>query len=113
VTLSGAPFFELRGDDLVAVLDAAGSSQAALVGCDGGGPVAMLAAATYPHRVTALVLVNTFARLARADDYPDGAPPLVLEDWVDHIGSQWGGDPGFQLIAPSVQRDPQVAAQYT
>ena len=64
------------------MLDAVGSTGAALVGCDGGGPVAMLAAGTHPDRVTGLVLVNTFARLARAEDYPAGVPPAVLDSWL-------------------------------
>jgi len=39
---SGEPFFEQSTDDLVAVLDAVGSQQAAVIGCDGGGPVAAI-----------------------------------------------------------------------
>ena len=71
---TGTPFFEQSSDDLIAVLDAAGIERAAIIGCDGGGPVALVAAATYPDRVSALVLVNTFARMKRSDDYPAGVP---------------------------------------
>jgi pimeloyl-ACP methyl ester carboxylesterase len=108
------PYFEQFSDDLVAVLDAAGSERAALIGCDGGGPVALLAAATYPRRIEALVLVNTFARLAQADDYPVGAPPAVLEDWLAAVDGQWGsGDTGFALTAPSAVGDERLARQFT
>jgi class 3 adenylate cyclase len=105
-------FFEQSTDDLVAVLDSAGSQQAALIGCDGGGPVAMLAAGTHPNRVTALVLVNTFARLARADDYPAGAPPAILTYWLENATQQWAGDPGFELTAPSERSDSEIAEQF-
>jgi class 3 adenylate cyclase len=109
----GQSFFEQSTDDLVAVLDDAGSAQAALVGCDGGGPVAMLAASTYPRRVSALVLVNTFARLALAPDYPIGTPQHVLDGWLENTTRQWNGMPGFEVTAPSVQGDQQTAAQFT
>ena len=109
---SGDPFFEQSTDDLIAVLDAAGSRRAALIGCDGGGPVAMLAAGTHPQRVAALVLVNTFARMAQSDDYPAGIPTSVLDAWLNDSTEQWNGEPGFYLNAPSARDDPDVAAQF-
>jgi pimeloyl-ACP methyl ester carboxylesterase len=48
--------------DVRAVMDAAGSQRAALIGVSEGGPMMMLMAATYPERVSALVLVGTFVR---------------------------------------------------
>ena len=110
---SGEPFFEQSTDDLVAVLDAVDAPRAALIGCDGGGPVALLAAGTYPRRVAALVLVNTFARMARSDDYPAGIPTSVLEAWLADSTEQWKGEPGFLLNAPSARDDQEAAAQYT
>ena len=47
-------------DDARIVLDAAGSNEAALIGDAEGGPMAMMFAATYPQRIRALALVNTF-----------------------------------------------------
>jgi pimeloyl-ACP methyl ester carboxylesterase len=79
---SGESFFEQSTDDLMAVLDAADAQRAALIGCDGGGPVALLAAGTHPQRVAALVLVNTFARMARSNDYPAGIPTATLDAWL-------------------------------
>ena len=87
---SGEPFFEQSTDDLVAVLDAVDSQRAAVIGCDGGGPVALLAAGTHPPRVAALVLVNTFARMAQADDYPAGIPTSVLEAWLADVDRRSG-----------------------
>ena len=110
---SGEPFFEQSTDDLVAVLDAVDAPRAALIGCDGGGPVALLAAGTYPRRVAALVLVNTFARMARSDDYPAGIPTSVLEAWLADSTEQWKGEPGFLLNAPSARDDQEAGAQYS
>ncbi len=109
----GAAYVERSADDLVAVLDAAASPQAVLVGCDGAGPVAIAAAATYPHRVRALVLVNTFARMARDDDYPAGVPVDVLDAWLAQAPGQWHGVPGFVLNAPSVEGDAELTEQFT
>lgn len=64
--------FEERIDDIRAVMDAAGSSRAALVGISEGAPMSILFAATYPTRVAALVLVASFARMLWAPDYPWG-----------------------------------------
>ncbi|MGX9118730.1 alpha/beta fold hydrolase [Mesorhizobium sp. BHbsci] len=43
-------------DDVRAVMGAAGSRRAALLGASEGAPMAMLFAATYPERMRALVL---------------------------------------------------------
>ena len=48
--------FEQRMDDIRAVMDAAGSERAAVLGTSEGAPMAALFAATYPERATALVL---------------------------------------------------------
>src|SRR3974390_2434127 len=63
---------EERMDDIRAVMDAVGSERAGLIGVSGGGPLATLFAATYPERVSALVLWSTYARGLQAPDYPIG-----------------------------------------
>ena len=50
------PTLEAQMDDVRAVLDAAGSEQAALFGSGHGGQMCALFAATYPERTSALVL---------------------------------------------------------
>src|ERR1700730_12507455 len=49
--VSSIPDLQTRMDDVRAVMDAAGSSRAALVGVSEGGPMTILFAATYPRRV--------------------------------------------------------------
>ncbi len=57
---SGSP--EGRSDDVRAVMDAVGSERAALIGQVDGAPIALFFAATYPHRVSALVIIEGVAR---------------------------------------------------
>jgi pimeloyl-ACP methyl ester carboxylesterase len=47
---------EQRIDDIRAVMDAAGSERAAVMGVSEGGTVSALFAATYPDRVSSLIL---------------------------------------------------------
>jgi len=61
---------EERMDDIRAVMDAAGSEQAALVGLGEGAPIGALFAATYPERTTALVLINAAPRMTRSPELP-------------------------------------------
>ncbi|MDQ3645956.1 MAG: alpha/beta hydrolase, partial [Actinomycetota bacterium] len=74
VPLHALPTMEERMDDFRAVLDAAGSERAAIVGQGHGGPTCILFASTYPDRVSSLVLYDTYARWMRDDDYPPGMP---------------------------------------
>jgi class 3 adenylate cyclase len=67
----------------------------------------------YPQRISALVLVNTFARMAAAPDYPAGVPGTVLDMWLTNTDNQWGGDPGFEVNAPSVAGDRELGAAFT
>ena len=64
VSLTELPSLEVWIEEVLAVMDAVGSERAALLGGGGGGPMAIMFAATHPERVAALVLVNSFARVA-------------------------------------------------
>ena len=70
--VAGAPTLEARMDDVRAVMDAAGSERAAIMGWSEGVAMSALFAATYPQRAWALVLYGGFARELRAPDYPWG-----------------------------------------
>ncbi|HEY1237480.1 MAG TPA: adenylate/guanylate cyclase domain-containing protein [Solirubrobacterales bacterium] len=84
------PTLEQRMDDLRAVMDAADCERAAVVGMSEGGPTALLFAALYPERVSALVLWATFARLAWAPDYRQGIDVEEAEEFMDQIEESWG-----------------------
>src|SRR6059058_4847223 len=76
--VSEAPSLEARMDDVSAVMDAAGSERAALIGVSEGVPMSILFAATYPERVRALVSSGGLARTTEAPDYPWALPAEVL-----------------------------------
>jgi class 3 adenylate cyclase len=93
------PTLEERMDDVRAVMDAADCEKAAVVAISEGGPMALLFAATYPERVSALVLWATYARMAWAPDYPDGIEVEEGEQFCDQIKEAWGHGRVWPLIA--------------
>lgn len=106
--LGQPPTLEQGMDDLAAVLDAVGSQRTALFGISEGGMMSVLYAASFPERVSHLVLYGTYARVTRADDYPAGVPRHVFERWLDSTASGWGGPVGLELWAPSVVGDEEM-----
>jgi pimeloyl-ACP methyl ester carboxylesterase len=99
------PTLEERMDDVRAVIDAAGWERAVIWGVSEGGPMAMMFAATYPHRVQALVLYGTFARFSRAHDYPHGLSPESSAKWVAGLEAAWGTGQLSRSFAPSTSND--------
>jgi len=81
---------EERMDDLRAVMDAAGSERAAIYGGSEGGALSILFTATYPERVSALVLYGAYPRMAWAPDYPDGVPEEIVDAGLGHLEEHWG-----------------------
>ena len=67
--VSRAPTLEEQMDDVVAVMNAAGSERAAVFALLEGGAMAALFAATHPERTTALVLYEAQPRMSWAPDY--------------------------------------------
>ena len=72
VPVSAAAALEQRLDDVRAVMEAAGIERAVLLGVSEGGPLCSLFAATYPEKTEALVMIGSYARRLRDDDYPWG-----------------------------------------
>ncbi len=89
---------EDRMDDIRAVMDAAASERAAIIGLSEGGPLAILFAATYPERTSALVLWDTYARGHLGTDYPIGLDPLVTKQFIEHIAAVWGSGHAMQAF---------------
>lgn len=86
-------------NDVKVVMDAVGIERAAIHSFDSAGEMAMLFAAQYPERVVSLVLVNTFARLQRADDFPLGLTQEQWERYLDFWRSNWGTGRVFALMS--------------
>ena len=99
------PTLEQRMDDVRGVMDAVGSERATILGVSEGGPLSALFAATYPKRTTALVLCNSFARLAWAADYPWGRTRDEFEARISAIRSAWGTGTFWASMTPSLAKD--------
>lgn len=101
--VDGAPTLEERMDDIRAVMDAVGSERAAIWGFSEGAPMAALFAATYPERVSALVLYAGLARATATADYP-WAPATADGRWR-RVVRDWGTGRNLEVFAPSVAGD--------
>src|SRR3954449_3796538 len=97
---AGQLSLEQRMQDLNAVLDEIGSTRTALLGASEGGPMCTLYAATYPERVSHLVLYGTWARFLRDHDYPLGVAPEAFDEIVALATAGWGRGDVLELVAP-------------
>jgi class 3 adenylate cyclase len=105
---------EQAAEDLMTVLDAVGTSEAALLAVSTHVPVALLAAATHPLRVSSVIVVSGYARLRQADDYPEGFPAELLDQFredtldVEEHGRGDGNDERLDdvdMMVPSLAGD--------
>jgi hypothetical protein len=109
VPIANPPTLEEWMDDVRVVMDAVGSERAALIAHSGGGTMAMLFAATFPARVTHLVLLEGYSRLVSTADHPPGVPPQWVEALEFMIRTEWGTGRSFAATAPSLAEDPGFA----
>jgi pimeloyl-ACP methyl ester carboxylesterase/DNA-binding NarL/FixJ family response regulator len=89
------PSLETRMDDVRAVMDAAGSGRAVLLGASEGAPMSILFAATYPQRTRALVLYGGYAHF---HTWVMGSDALAK--FLDGAESAWGSGATLQHFAP-------------
>ena len=104
---SELPTLEQRMDDVRCVLEAVGSERAALIGVSEGGPMSALFAATYPERTVALVMIGTYAKRIRSDDYPWAPSAAQRERFLEELREHWGSPIGLEERAPGKADDPQ------
>ena len=77
-------------DDIRAVMDAAGSDRALLVGVQDGGMLCALFAASYPERTSGLVTFGSGPRGLWATDYPWGWTEPQWDAWFNVVETSWG-----------------------
>ena len=107
----GDSTLEERMDDLRAVLAAAGSERAAVLGFSEGGALSMLFAATYPERVRQLVLYASFACISEAPDYPEGVEGgRNMERLREALATAWGQGTTLDLMAPGLVHSSRARA---
>jgi class 3 adenylate cyclase/pimeloyl-ACP methyl ester carboxylesterase len=109
----GMPSFEQRVDDVGAIMDAIGSRRAVLLGCSEGGPISMMFTATYPQRVSHLVLFGSVARFVSAPDYPFRLSEEETVRGMDQLWARnWGTGVSIPYFLPSFANNPYVVRQY-
>jgi len=99
--------WETRVEDMIAVLDAVGSKRPAILAFGDACPAAMLFAATQPERVSALIVVNPFSRMTRADDYPFGMTADEVPAFMNGLRALWGTEGLAPFVYPSRAQDPR------
>jgi pimeloyl-ACP methyl ester carboxylesterase len=102
---------EERMDDVRAVMDAAGSERAVLMGISEGAPLSMVFAATHPERTAALIFVGGEVKEILEDDWPLGQE--TRDEYEGHLqkilsGEFAWGQPKRVWFAPSKGNDPAV-----
>ncbi len=105
--VSTMPGMDQRMDDVRAVMDAAGSRSAALLGVSEGGSLAALFAATHPERCRALVLYGAFAEFRYW--FPTRER---LERFFDYAETGWGTGANIAVWAPSRKDDQAFKAWF-
>lgn len=111
-TLEGVTSEQLA-DDVISVMDAAGSTEAVLLGWLDAGAICLLAAARHPDRVKAVIAGETLAAGHPDDDHPFGIAPELVGLAVDVIRSGgWGTATLIEMILPGIAADPRKRAFY-
>ncbi|HUE87115.1 MAG TPA: adenylate/guanylate cyclase domain-containing protein [Vicinamibacterales bacterium] len=113
VSDAALPTLEQRMDDVRAVMDAAGSQRAALLGVSEGGPMCALFAATYPERTTGLMMFGSYPVRCRTEDYPWGPTQEEHDQFIAVVRSQWGGPVGLEARMPSMAHDAHFRQWWT
>jgi pimeloyl-ACP methyl ester carboxylesterase len=100
--VSDAPSLEQRMDDVRAIMDAIGSRRATLFGHSEGCAMSALFAATYPERVSRLILFGGY--VTRRD--------LNIAEVLEQRVKFWGTGAMLKRVAPSLAADPAAVAQF-
>jgi class 3 adenylate cyclase len=102
VPVQDLPTLEQRMDDVRAVMDAVGSTRAAIFGASEGGNMSMLFAATYPERTAGLCTFGCTARRLRSPDYPWAPTWEERQVGIAYAERNWERGLGWDDIAPSL-----------
>src|SRR6476660_1453376 len=104
--ISGAPSLEQRMDDVRAVMDDIGSQRTVLLGLSEGSAMSALFAATYPERVSQLILYGGFAR--GADLWGSDSSMEKVSRRIKH----WGSGGLIKGVIPSLAENQDAVSQF-
>jgi pimeloyl-ACP methyl ester carboxylesterase/DNA-binding SARP family transcriptional activator len=111
IPVDAPPLLEERMDDVRAVMDAAGSERAVVMGFSEGGAMSAMFAAAHPERTAGLVLWGTWCRQLRDQDFPLGwTREQGMRRFVRPI--QQRGVVAPQWFVPSLAGDPAFLAWF-
>jgi class 3 adenylate cyclase len=102
--ISDAPSLEQRMDDVRAVMDDVGSPRAVIMGFSEGCPMSALFAATYPERISHLILFGGFAVAA-----------MLSNDMEERIAQRlklWGTGEMIKTLSPSQATNQNAIIQF-
>ena len=102
---------EERMDDVRAVMDAAGSESAVLMGSSEGGPMSILFAASHPDRVRALVLSGAEVKEETTVDWPWGESTRAEFEascTIENVVARWGKGLAAARLVPSRKDDDRL-----
>ena len=102
--ISDAPSLEQRMDDVRAIMDTIGSKRATLFGHSEGCPMGALFAATYPERVSHLILFGGFAVSAML--------PIDIEERIAQRVKLWGTGDIIKTLSPSQATNQNAINQF-
>ena len=104
--IEGAPTFEQRADDLMAVMDNAGSKRAVLFGLSEGAAMALLFAASHPDKVSHVITFGGYVKACASEDYP--YMPIREERIrkIDAQISEWGKGASLGVFVPALGDNP-------
>jgi class 3 adenylate cyclase/pimeloyl-ACP methyl ester carboxylesterase len=103
----GIPTVQQRADDFLAVLDAAGSKRAVVIGNSEASSPAILLAATHPERVEGLIATCGMPRITPSSDYIPGTEHRFEPFWamVRHCTDHWGDGTMFHTLSPYARQN--------
>jgi pimeloyl-ACP methyl ester carboxylesterase len=84
-------------EDAISVMDAVGSERAVVMGVEAGAAVSILLAASYPDRVTSLVLQAPTVVSWKSADYPWGMTPEWSQMFHEAIDKEWGTEAFWRM----------------
>jgi class 3 adenylate cyclase/pimeloyl-ACP methyl ester carboxylesterase len=106
----GVGALEQRVDDIAAVMDAAGSSRASIQGWADAAFMAAMFAATYPERVSAVVLGGPWMKALTGGRRNLAADPDVVQKLSDAVRAGWRTGELATVLAPSYAEDKRFRA---
>ncbi len=99
---------EWATDDIVTVMDAAGSESAVILACDMGGWYACQFAAVHPQRTRGLLLTDPIPCVLKREDYPFGFDRDAYFGFVQRVPELLGTGQLVGALAPDLRDDAEL-----